>query len=39
LVKGSYDTSGDRLSFLITGSALPAHYRKGGDSLQGRYHY
>ena len=39
LVKGFYDSSGDRVSFLITGSARLDHYRKGGDSLQGRYHY
>ena len=39
LVKGFYDTEGDRVSFLITGSARLEHYRKGGDSLQGRYHY
>lgn len=39
LVKGFYDTSGDRVSFLVTGSARLDHYRKGGDSLQGRYHY
>lgn len=39
LVKGFYDTEGDRRSFLITGSARLEHYRKGGDSLQGRYHY
>ena len=39
LVKGFYDTEGDRVSFLITGSARLDHYRKGGDSLQGRYHY
>ena len=39
LVKGFYDTEGDRTSFLVTGSARLDHYRKGGDSLQGRYHY
>ena len=39
LVKGFYDTRRDEVSFLITGSALLDHYRKGGDSLQGRYHY
>ena len=39
LVKGFYDTEGDRVSFLVTGSARLEHYRKGGDSLQGRYHY
>ena len=39
LIKGLYDTEGDRVSFLIAGSARLDHYRKGGDSLQGRYHY
>ena len=39
LVKGLYDTQGDRVAFLVTGSARLDHYRKGGDSLQGRYHY
>ncbi len=39
LVKGFYDTEGDRTSFLVTGSARLDHYRRGGDSLQGRYHY
>ncbi len=38
LVKGLYDTEGDRTAFLVTGSARLDHYRKGGDSLQGRYH-
>ncbi|MGE5839817.1 MAG: ATP-binding protein [Deltaproteobacteria bacterium] len=37
-VKGEYDTHGDRVRFLITGSARLDIYRKGGDSLQGRYH-
>ena len=39
LVKGFYDTEGDRTAFLVTGSARLDHYRKGGDSLQGRYHH
>ncbi len=39
LVKGFFDTLGDTTSFLITGSARLDHYRKGGDSLQGRYHH
>ena len=38
LVKGLYDTQGDRVALLVTGSARLDHYRKGGDSLQGRYH-
>ena len=39
LVKGFYDTNRSSVSFLITGSARLDFYRKGGDSLQGRYHY
>ncbi len=39
LVKGFYDTYKSSISFLITGSARLDYYRKGGDSLQGRYHY
>ena len=39
LVKGLYDAEGDRIALLVTGSARLDHYRKGGDSLQGRYHH
>jgi len=39
LVKGEYDVNKDRRHYLITGSARLNIYRKGGDSLQGRYHY
>jgi hypothetical protein len=39
LVKGFYDTHKSRVSILVTGSARLDYYRKGGDSLQGRYHY
>lgn len=39
LVKGLYDVNKSHLSFLVTGSARLDYYRKGGDSLQGRYHY
>jgi predicted AAA+ superfamily ATPase len=39
LVKGFYDTNKSSRRFLVTGSARLDHYRKGGDSLQGRYHY
>jgi hypothetical protein len=39
LVKGLYDTEKGRRRFLITGSARLDHYRKGGDSLAGRYRY
>jgi len=39
LVKGFYDKQKSSRSFLITGSARLDYYRRGGDSLQGRYHY
>lgn len=39
LVKGFYDTLKNTHTFLITGSARLDHFRKGGDSLLGRYHY
>lgn len=39
LVKGFYDTGKSKHRFLVTGSARLDHYRRGGDSLQGRYHY
>lgn len=39
LVKGIYDKNRSTLSLLVTGSARLDHYRKGGDALQGRYHY
>lgn len=38
-VKGEYDTLKDRYRFLVTGSARLDIYRKGGDSMLGRYHY
>lgn len=38
-VKGLYDKRGDHLRILVTGSARLDHYRYGGDSLQGRYHF
>src|SRR5216684_2836537 len=38
LVKGFYDRYKSTKQFLITGSARLDHYRRGGDSLQGRYH-
>ena len=38
-IKGEYDTLKNRYKFLITGSARLDVYRKGGDSLMGRYHY
>ena len=39
LVKGLYDANRSAASFLVTGSARLDYYSKGGDSLQGRYHY
>jgi len=38
-IKGIYDVSHKMHSFLITGSARLDVYRRGGDSLMGRYHY
>ncbi len=38
-IKGIYDVSRERHSFLVTGSARLDIYRRGGDSLMGRYHY
>ena len=38
-VKGEYDTLKEKFKFMITGSARLDLYRKGGDSMQGRYHY
>src|SRR5689334_9463415 len=40
LVKGIFDKRPDGQKMLVTGSARLDHYRKGGDSLLGRYwHY
>ena len=39
LIKGLYDKHRSSISFLVTGSARLDYYRKGGDALQGRYHY
>ena len=39
LLKGFYDRHKSHIQFLLTGSARLDHYRRGGDSLQGRYHY
>ncbi len=38
-IKGIYDTEGISPSLLITGSARLDTYRKGGDSLAGRFFY
>lgn len=39
LIKGFYDTQKEIHQFIVTGSARLDHYRKGGDSLLGRYRY
>ncbi len=39
LIKGIYDTKKNKFKFLVTGSARLDHYRRGGDSLLGRYRY
>lgn len=38
-LKGIFDTLKNTHSFLVTGSARLDHFRKGGDSLLGRYFY
>lgn len=38
-LKGQFDKHKDRLKILVTGSARLDVYRKGGDSLMGRYYY
>lgn len=39
LLKGLFDKNRDTKQFLVTGSARLDHYRRGGDSLLGRYRY
>lgn len=38
-IKGEFDTHKDKFHILVTGSARLDMYRRGGDSLLGRYHY
>ncbi|RMG41772.1 MAG: ATP-binding protein [Candidatus Dadabacteria bacterium] len=38
-LKGLFDQYGKDKQILVTGSARLDYYRRGGDSLQGRYHY
>jgi len=38
-IKGLYDTTREQHRYLLTGSARLDVYRRGGDSLMGRYHY
>lgn len=39
LIKGIYDKFHDEHRFIVTGSARLDYFRKGGDSLLGRYRY
>lgn len=39
LMKGFYDLCYPKKNAIVTGSARLDYYRKGGDSLQGRYYY
>ena len=39
LLKGIWDTERSRRRIIVTGSARLDYYRKGGDSLVGRYRY
>lgn len=39
LIKGLYDTEKSLHQFIVTGSARLDVYRRGGDSMLGRYHY
>lgn len=39
LVKGLYDKHHEDHRFIVTGSARLDHFRRGGDSLLGRYRY
>src|SRR3990167_3528860 len=38
-IKGVYDTRNAYQQYLVTGSARLDVYKRGGDSLLGRYHY
>jgi hypothetical protein len=38
-LKGEFDKNKSKYNYLITGSARLDIYRRGGDSLLGRYHY
>jgi hypothetical protein len=38
-IKGVYDTKPSHQTYAVTGSAKLNVYKKGGDSLLGRYHY
>ncbi len=38
-IKGEFDKNKDKYDIIVTGSARLDFYRRGGDSLLGRYHY
>ncbi len=38
-IKGVYDSKPENQQYIVTGSARLDTYRRGGDSLMGRYHY
>ena len=38
-IKGTWDTQHEHHRFVVTGSARLDVYRRGGDSMLGRYHY
>lgn len=38
-LKGFYDEYGDKIEIMVTGSARLSTYRKGGDSLLGRFYH
>ncbi|OAI49959.1 hypothetical protein AYO45_02055 [Gammaproteobacteria bacterium SCGC AG-212-F23] len=38
-IKGIYDTKPNHQQYIVTGSARLDTYKRGGDSLMGRYHY
>ncbi len=38
-IKGVYDTRINQQQYMVTGSARLDVYKRGGDSLMGRYHY
>lgn len=38
-LKGLFDEKAQEVKILVTGSARLDYYRRGGDSLQGRYYY
>lgn len=38
-IKGVYDNKPDQQQYIVTGSARLDVYKRGGDSLLGRYHY